>query len=91
VCWQVTARTDRIAQGRTLRLEFLDQANVHWSVDDWKTVTDSPTVATGLGLYNFDLSTEHLAGQTVIRFTIFWPQQNRWEGTDFDVTVIKAA
>jgi glucoamylase len=91
VCWQLTAKTDRIAQGRLLRLEFLDQARIHWSVDGWNKVTDSPTVESGLGLHYFDLPTEQLAAQTVIRFTIFWPQQNRWEGADFEITVVKPA
>ena len=41
--------------GRVLRLEFLEPARVHWSIDNWNTTTDSPTVATGLGMYMLDL------------------------------------
>jgi glucoamylase len=88
--WQLTSRVDRVALGRILRLEFLEEARIHWSMDNWTTVADSPTVATGLGLHILDLPTARLTGEGAVRFTIFWPKQNRWEGTDFQVGIVKA-
>ncbi|WP_213771948.1 glucan 1,4-alpha-glucosidase [Bradyrhizobium sp. dw_78] len=90
IIWQLTSRVERVAAGRTLRLEFLEEAQVHWSIDDWATVADSATVATGLGMYFCDLPTAHLAGECIVRFTLFWPKQNRWEGADFQVAIVKA-
>ncbi|MBU6457481.1 MAG: glucan 1,4-alpha-glucosidase [Bradyrhizobium sp.] len=90
VVWRLTAKASRIAAGRTLRLEFLEPAQVHWSIDNWKTVLDSPAVATGLGTYIFDLPDGALSGEGTVRFTMFWRQQNRWEGTNFEVAVVKA-
>jgi glucoamylase len=87
VVWRSNSRVDRVAPGRVLRLECLDQARIHWSTDDWKTISDSDTVATGLGLYVFDLPAERLTDGTIVRFTMFWPGQNRWEGTDFQVLI----
>jgi glucoamylase len=89
--WQLTSRIERIASGRLLRLEFMEQAQVHWSTDNWTTIADSATVATGLGLHVFDVPTERLAAESIVRFTIFWPRQNRWEGADFEVAIVKAA
>ena len=87
--WQLTASIDRIAPGRVLRLEFPDEARVHWSTDNWATIADSPTIATGLGIHVLDLPTEHLAAGSVVRFTMFWPRQNRWQGADFEVGIAK--
>jgi glucoamylase len=90
IVWQLTSRVDRIALGRALRLEFLEEARVHWSFDNWTTVADSPTIATGLGLHSLDLPTARLTAEGAVRFTVFWPKQNRWEGTDFQVGIVKA-
>ena len=90
IVWQLTSRVDRIALGRVLRLEFLEEARVHWSFDNWATVADSPTIATGLGLHSLDLPTARLTAEGAVRFTVFWPKQNRWEGTDFQVGIVKA-
>lgn len=89
--WRQTAQVDRIATGRILRLEFLEPARVHWSTDNWTTVHDSPAVATGLGSFIFDLPNGGLSGEGIVRFTMFWPQQNRWEGANFEVAIAKPA
>ncbi|HEY3892958.1 MAG TPA: glucan 1,4-alpha-glucosidase [Bradyrhizobium sp.] len=87
IVWRSTARVARVAPGRVLRLECPDQARIRWSTDGWKTVSDSDTIATGLGLYVFDLPAERLTDGAIVRFTMFWPGQNRWEGTDFQVEI----
>jgi glucoamylase len=90
IVWQLTSRVDRIVPGRTLRLEFRDEALVHWSLDNWMTAADSPTVATGIGVHFCDLPITEPTHDGIIRFTIFWPKKNRWEGTDFQVAVASA-
>ncbi|SDT32007.1 glucan 1,4-alpha-glucosidase [Bradyrhizobium canariense] len=90
IVWQLTSRVDRIAPGRILRLEFLEEAQIHWSTDNWATIADSPTVATGLGMHILDLPTARLTSEGTVRFTIFWPKQSRWEGADFQVGIVKA-
>jgi glucoamylase len=90
IVWQLTSRVDRITLGRVLRLEFLEEARIHWSIDNWTTATDSPTIATGLGLHMCDLPVARLTNEGTVRFTIFWPKQNRWEGADFQVGIVKA-
>jgi hypothetical protein len=61
--------------------------DVHWSVDGWRTVNDTETVDTGLGLHAADLPTRCLTVGTNIVFTFYWPQQQRWECVDFTVEV----
>jgi len=89
IVWQIASQVARMASGRVLRLEFPDQARIHWSMDDWTTIADSDTIATGLGTYICDLPTAHLTDDNMLRFAVFWPRQNRWEGTDFEVEIAK--
>ena len=89
VVWRSNSRVDRVAPGRVLRLECLGQARIRWSTDDWKTISDSDAIATGLGLYVFDLPVERLTDGTIVRFTMFWPGQNRWEGTDYQIRIAR--
>jgi len=91
IVWRITAKVERIAAGRVLRLEFPEPARIRLSMDDWTTTSDNDTAAAaGLGLQFYDLPTAHLTNETIIRFTVFWPRQNRWQGADFQVEVVKA-
>ena len=61
-------------------------ATVHWSFDNWQTSQDAPT-RDPLGVYVADLPTDALAKGREIIFTFYWPQEQRWEGTDYTVVV----
>ena len=85
--WRFNNKTKSVPRNKTLRIVMLSPARVHWTIDDWKTSHDTDTRDTGLGIYTLDLPTASLpvGGQAV--FTFFWPNENRWEGTDYRVTV----
>jgi glucoamylase len=85
--WRFNNKCRELPAGKTLRLETKVPAQIRWSSDGWKTVQDLPTVDTTLGMYYADLSTANLSGGTLVEFTFFWPHANRWEGTDFRVSV----
>ena len=85
--WRFNHKIRAMAPGRVLRIEALAPAVVHWSVDDWNSVNDTPTADTGMGMFCVDLPTERLALGTVIHFTFRWLDADRWEGTDFEVVV----
>ncbi len=84
--WRLASMTGRVEAGRLLRIDLLKPAIVHWSADNWATATDSVTRSTGLGTHVFDLPTRKLPGPTIC-FTIFWIEEERWEGEDFTVTI----
>lgn len=84
--WRFNHKVRELEPGRTLRVETLAPAVVHWSSDSWRTVVDSPTRDTGLGLHVADLPTGTLGDGTCVDFTFFWPEAGRWEGRDFSVT-----
>jgi glucoamylase len=88
--WRFNNKTRSVPRNKTLRIVLLSPARVHWSIDNWKTSHDTDTRDTGLGTHILDLPTASLpvGGEAV--FSFFWPNENRWEGTDFRVTVAES-
>jgi glucoamylase len=76
-----------VPRNKKLRLVLLNPALVHWSTDGWKSSQDTKTRDTGLGIYILDLPTASLPSGSGVVFTFYWPQENRWEGKDYTVTV----
>ncbi|MGA8890477.1 MAG: glycoside hydrolase family 15 protein [Anaeromyxobacteraceae bacterium] len=87
--WRFNHKVGEVERGRTLRVETLAPAVVHWSSDSWRTIVDSPTRDTGLGLHVADLPTGELGGGVRVDFTFFWPDAGSWEGRDFSVTTVE--
>jgi glucoamylase len=87
VIWRFNNKVRAMPARRTLRIETLAQALVHWSVNGWRTVHDTTTYDTTLGVHLVDLPTTRLRRGGRVDFTFYWPQENRWEGTDFFVCV----
>ncbi|MFI5069656.1 MAG: hypothetical protein ACHP8A_02095, partial [Terriglobales bacterium] len=85
--WRFNNKARSMPRGKILRLALLSPARVHWSFDGWKTVHDTDTRDTGLGMYAADLPSSKLPAGAEIMFTFFWPEARRWEGTNFSVVV----
>ncbi|OGP81865.1 MAG: glucan 1,4-alpha-glucosidase [Deltaproteobacteria bacterium RBG_13_65_10] len=83
--WRFNHKRRTMPAGKTLRVEVLLPALVHWSSDGWRSALDTPTRDTGLGVHVADLPSERLAPGTLIDFTFFWPEAGRWENVDFAV------
>ncbi len=89
VSWRFNQKIRSIPERQKLRIEVLAPARVRWSQDEWQTTNDSMTVDTGLGVHYVDLPTDSLSQGSGLVFTFFWPQANKWEGTDYPVAVIE--
>jgi glucoamylase len=87
VPWRFNHKVRDMPTGRTLRLETLVPAVIHWSADGWRTVLDQPTSATGLGVHVADLPTEVLGAGSEVQFTFYWPDAGRWEGANFSARI----
>jgi glucoamylase len=85
--WRFNNKTRTIPRNKALRIVLLTPARVHWSIDGWNTAHDTDTRDTGLGIHTLDLPTASLPAGAQVVFTFFWPMENRWEGTDYTVTV----
>lgn len=86
--WRFNNRVSSLPVGKQLRLETEANALVHWSTDDWATVSDSPARSSGLGTYYVDLPVQHETAGTRVVFTFYWPDVEHWENTDFTVHVV---
>jgi glucoamylase len=85
--WRFNNKTRSVPRNKKLRIVLLTPALVHWSIDDWKTSTDTKTRNTGLGIHILDLPTASLPAGSRVAFTFYWPQESRWEGKDYSVVV----
>jgi glucoamylase len=85
--WRFNHKCQTMPTGKTLRIELLAAAVVHWSSDGWQTSHDAKTKDTGLGMHVADLPTGDLPASTALTFTLYWPTEDRWEGTDFEVRI----
>ena len=85
--WRFNNKTRTVPRNKTLRIVLLSRARVHWSIDSWTTSHDTDTRDTELGIHILDLPTASLPAGGEAIFTFFWPNENRWEGTDFRVRV----
>ena len=76
----------RVEAGRVLRVIAQHHFRVVWSADGWKT---SDTVeSTALGCAGSFADLPPASKQTAaLSFTLFWTEENRWEGRNFDVAV----
>jgi glucoamylase len=87
VSWRFNNKVRTMPAGKVLRIETLAPALVHWSADGWHTVRDDASRDTTLGVHVLDLATAHLCPGARIDMAFYWPEVDRWEGTDYLVCV----
>jgi len=85
--WRFNNKTRTLPCGKKLRIVLLIPGMAHWSDDEWRTTHDTYSNDTGLRVYAIDLPTHTLASGRKVMFTFYWPEQQRWEGTDYSIVV----
>lgn len=83
--WGPRYRPRRVRSGRKFIIVLPAPARVHWSTDGWRGTQDTDTRHTGLGVHAADLPIAGLGAGETIQFTFYWPDQDRWEGRDYEV------
>ena len=72
--------------GKALRITSASRFRVTWTADNWQTTQVLDSMQVGYAGSYADLPTA--AGQTgALEFTLFWPEENRWEGRNFEVAL----
>lgn len=85
--WKFNRQVRTVRRGYTLRVILGAPFELRWTLDEWKNIQQTPSQPTALDLGWVDIPIP--AGQQApVRFTIFWPNVNRWEGRDFEVAVV---
>ena len=86
--WRYNHKCRHLPTGKLLRIELLAPALIHWSADDWRTTQDIRTTDSKLGIHFADLPTDGLPAGRTVTFTFLWLEASRWEGVNFEVTVL---
>ena len=84
--WTFSRRPRSIRPGAMLRVQAGQPFRLHWSSNDWGDAIDTASTPTALGVSFVDIAIAS-AQVAPIRFTFFWPQEQRWEGRDFVIAV----
>ena len=85
--WRLNNKARSMPAGKRLRIELFEPATVHWSTDGWATARDTRTRSNGYGFHLADLPVDAAAPGTVVVFTLYWQERERWENEDFSVTI----
>lgn len=86
--WRFNRKISTISsKKKKLRIEAHVAFSLHWSADDWKTIQDTASKDTGLGMHILDVDITPLKAGESIKFTFYWPEHGNWEGRDFEVKV----
>ncbi|MBN8907705.1 MAG: hypothetical protein J0H99_13975, partial [Rhodospirillales bacterium] len=72
-----------IRQGQSLRLLADTPLVVRWSIDGWRTTSETPAVPSVLGLHAADLATEALEAGRIVNLA-----SDAWPGRESAVTVV---
>ena len=87
--WSLRHQLQRMPHGQILRIILASAATVVWSADGWTHTNKTDTTHEGgLNLWFADFPTTNLTANSVIEFTFFWTQEQRWEGRNWQVRVL---
>ena len=84
--WKPNRQVRVVKRGYTLRIQVPAPFRLHWTGDEWRTVNDTASAPTTFGVEFVDIPIT-ASQQAPLRFTLFWPESNSWEGRDYMVEV----
>lgn len=84
--WKFNRQVSKVKTGQTLRINAMSLFQLHWSSDNWQTITDTPATSTKLGVSFVDIPIDDRQ-QGAIDFTFFWIESNNWEQRNYTVLV----
>src|SRR5207249_371254 len=77
--WATNYPAQTVKAGETLRVQAPAPFRLRWSPDNWRTMHDTESAPTAIGIAFVDLPV-HAGARDPLRFTFFWTQEGRWEG-----------
>jgi len=87
--WTLRHPMRRMQRGKILRVILAAEASVVWSIDGWAKVNTMDAVHEGvLNLWFLDFPTENWPSGTVFSVTLFWKRDQRWQGRNWDVSIL---
>ena len=84
--WKFNRQVHVVEAGTLLRLQADAPFLLHWTSDDWQSSNDLRSQTTGLGIQYVDIRVPPQQKPS-IQFTFFWVGEDRWDGTNYAVSV----
>lgn len=84
--WKPIRQIREMLPGRTLRVQAPAPFQLHWSLDGWGEKNDTRSVPTDLGIEYVDIDIPRDQCEP-LKFTFFWPTEQRWEGRDYEIGI----
>ncbi len=84
--WKTNRHPRSMTPGMTLRVQETAPFVLHWTDNEWRDSHDTTATGTALGLYFADIPTTPQQ-RAPLRFTHFWPADNRWSGRDYALSM----
>jgi glucoamylase len=85
--WKLNRQAQSVKAGEILRIQADVPFRLHWTKNEWQEVNDTNSTPTGLGPEYADIPVSG-AQKAPIKFTFYWINDKRWQGSDFQVDVI---
>ncbi len=86
--WSARHPVRRMPAGQILRIIAEADAAIVWSADNWTSTNKTDTAhLSALDLWFADLPTKDGPEGSVVEFTFFWKENQRWEGRNYSVVV----
>ena len=86
--WKINRQVRRVPAGGLLRIQSSSQFVLHWSDDGWKSLQDTPSTPTAVGVEFVDIPVAQQAA--AVEFTFYWPMDGNWQGVNYRVEVTHA-
>jgi glucoamylase len=85
--WKPNRQPPQLRRGFTLRIQAPSGFRLLYTLDDWKTESWAEPATTRLDTDFIDVPVPE-EQMLPLRFTLFWPEADRWEGRDYAVSVV---
>jgi glucoamylase len=87
--WTLRHPLRRMARGKILRIILAAEVAITWSTDGWaRTNTSDTTAERELGLWFADFPSAEWPAGSLLAFTFFWKSEQRWQGRNWEVSVL---
>lgn len=87
--WSLRHPLRRVPRGKILRIILAAEATIVWSTDAWLHTNTTDTIhESGLNLWFADFPTAEWPDGSGLEFTCFWKGDQRWQGHNWQVSVV---
>jgi hypothetical protein len=83
--WNFDRQLQAMQAGKRLRIPLKVAFRLRWSVDNWITFTDTSSTPTAEGIHYVDVPTNQNEAGSLVEFTFYWTEPQRWEGVNYNV------